>query len=224
MLKYFESEDSKYAIVDPQYVMKSIGLVIFICIFAVAASAQSSQISAGPEVKIVSKKWKMNVRYPLVEGDPNKEANDRLAEERQRREIERLNERLREQNMPARDLPSRAAMSQARPAGISVSYEYEIKVTNIGNKKIRGIIWEYLFIDTATEKEIGRRRFASRLSLDPGKSKTIKERSSTPPTRTVDASKAGKKEKDLYQEQILIRKVVYEDRTEWNAPRLRMTR
>ena len=101
--------------------------------------------------------------------------------------------------------------------GLSVTYIYEVKVRNTGEKEIRTLIWEYVFFEPGTERELGRRRFVSRESIGPGKTRNLVLRSASSPTGTIDASKAGKKSRDEYSEQVVIQRIEYADGSVWQA-------
>ena len=51
---------------------------------------------------------------------------------------------------------------------------YKISVKNTGSKVIRGIDWDYVFMDRATNAEVGRRQFTSGEKIDAGKGKELK--------------------------------------------------
>ena len=99
----------------------------------------------------------------------------------------------------------------------AVAYVYEVKIRNTGEKRIRTLTWEYVFFEPGTELEVGRRRFVSRVNIPPGRTGNVVMRSTSPPTGTFDAAKAGKKSSDQYAEQVVIQSVVYADGSVWQA-------
>lgn len=121
--------------------------------------------------------------------------------------------------MPTKDVPARPISNEKRPSP-SISYKYEVRFANPSKFKVTRVLWEYVFIDPASGQELGRRRFESVLDLEPGKSKTVVERSASPPTGSLAVREAGKKEKDMFLGQILIKAVRYANGTEWGSPGL----
>jgi hypothetical protein len=186
-------------------------LVLFL--FTLGASAQDQ--TTGLKVTVVEKKWRMEVRNPALEKDPVKAMQDRETEERRRKDADRTNEILTEQGMPTTPPAVGASTPERGGRGISVTYVYELKISNTGDKTIRALTWEYVFFEPGTERELGRRWFESKVSISPGKTKNIVMRSRLPPTSTIDATKAGKKPRDRYSEQIVILSIEYVDGTGW---------
>jgi hypothetical protein len=107
---------------------------------------------------------------------------------------------------------------EARPGRPTVEYIYRAKVNNTGSKAIRKMVWEYVFFDPATQKEVGRRRYENKVNIRPGKSSNVIARSLTPPTGTIDANQVGKQPKDQYSEQIVIQRIEYADGSVWLRP------
>ena len=190
-------------------------LVVFL--FALCPSAQTlSNQSSGPNVTVIQKKWRLEVRNPALEKDPLKEITEHEKEVRQRIETERLNEKLREQGMPTNER-SPVLRPDTTRRGLSAEYIYEVKVRNTGKKGIRILTWDYVFFEPGTEREIGRRRFVSKVRIGSGRTRNVVMYSAIPPTGTVDASKADTKSGDQYSEQVVIQSVEYADGTVWQA-------
>ena len=61
-----------------------------------------------------------------------------------------------------------------------------------------------MFFEPGTQREVGRRQFISKENIEPGKTKTLVIRTPLPPTDTIDSSKADKKSRNQYSEQIVI--------------------
>ncbi len=197
--------------------MRILCLSITVCLIAAAASAQQSSVSnQNGDLSVLDKKWRSDVRIPKLERDTEKQDRERQAIESRRREIELLNDKLREQGMPVKELPERPLQND-RPAEISVSYDYQVKVKNTGNKRIVGFVWEYIFSEPNSQNELGRRKFESEVRIDRGKTRTVTVRSSLPPTETVDVSKTGNGPKIRYSEDVKIVSITYVDGGVWNA-------
>lgn len=191
-----------------------------ILVFLVSATAAMGQTAPG--LRVVSYKWRSEIRNPLIDFDQSKEAKEDLEKERQRRAQEARNDKLRELDMPPRHVPPPKLSNEKRPSP-SIFYKYEVKFANSSKLKVTRVLWEYVFIDPASGQELGRRRFESVLGIGPGKSKTVVERSASPPTGSLGVREAGMKEKDMFLGQILIKAVRYANGTEWESPGLSPT-
>ena len=64
-------------------------------------------------------------------------------------------------------------------------YTYEIAVHNSSPKVIREIDWDYVFTDSETGEELGRRQFTSVDKIGADKKKKLVMRVHTPPTRST---------------------------------------
>ncbi|HKQ79140.1 MAG TPA: hypothetical protein VJ810_35925 [Blastocatellia bacterium] len=184
--------------------------VFSLFLFASCAAAQVlSDLPSKPNVIVLQKKWRMEVRNAALDEDQFKVLKEREQEERERRDLERQNEIRTRQGMPTSTPPDRRPATRAR--GISITHIYEVKIRNTGEKEIRTLTWDYVFFDPGTEREVGRRRFVSEVRIGPGKTRNVVVRSATSPTGAIDAAQAGKKSRDLYSERVIIQSVGYAD-------------
>ena len=190
------------------------GLVLFL--FAVCGAAQRSSVP--PDVTVLENKWRIDVYNPALDKDPLSASKERQLEEAQQKSAARDNENRIRQGEPVLPPVVRQPSLEEGSGKLSRTYVYEIKVKNTGQKEIRLLVWEYVFYEPGTTVEVGRRRFISQVSIKPGTTGHIVKRSPSSPTRTVEASKAGKKPRDWYSEQILIRNIGYADGSNWPAP------
>ncbi|MBK9153924.1 MAG: hypothetical protein IPM25_06860 [Chloracidobacterium sp.] len=198
--------------------MRSIVLSILLILVAVHIPAQSpASSSPEPDLEVLQKKWRVDYKNKALERDIVSEAAERAREDAQRREIERMNEILREQGMPTKDIPVRPLRRDTGRPGNTVAYTYSVKLRNRGKIGIRAIEWEYVFLDPGTKEELGRRRFSSKSTIGPGRTKSLVVRSTIPPTGTIDAGNVNQKREDRYLEQIVIVGVVYADGSRWPA-------
>ena len=199
--------------------MKLLYSVLVLFLFASCTLAQTSSDKSTPlNVTIVPKKWRIDVRNPALDRNPVAEMQAREAADRMRRETERTNEMMAERGMPAPTTQVPDANRNARRRGIIVTYLYEAKVTNNSQKVIRTLVWDYVFFEPGTEKEVGRRRFVSKVNIGPGKTMNLVVRSLAAPTSTVDARYADKKPQDQYSEKTVIQRVHYADGSMWRLP------
>ena len=196
--------------------MKVLCSVFVLFIFASCATAQAlSDLSAKPNVIALQKKWRMDVHNAALDEDQFKVLKEREQEERERKDRERQNEIRSQQGMPTVAPPVRRPETKDR--GISVTYIYEVKFRNIGEKEIRTLTWDYVFFDPGTKREVGRRQFVSEVRIGPGKTRNVVARSAASPTGAIDAAKAGKESKDMHTEQVIIQSVGYADGSVWQA-------
>jgi len=196
--------------------MKVLCSVFVLFLFASFAIAQVlSDLSVKPKVIVLQKKWHMEARNAALDEDQFKVLKEREQEERARKDLERQNETRTQQGMPTAAPPVRKPATRAR--GLSVTYIYEVKIRNTGEKEIRILTWDYVFFDPGTEREVGRRQFVSEVRIGPGKTRNVVVRSASSPTGAIDAAKAGKKSRDLYSEQVMIQSVSYADGSVWKA-------
>jgi hypothetical protein len=192
--------------------MKALGSVFVMFLLVSCAAAQAlSESASTPDVTVLQKKWRMDVHK-----DPYYDQHDREQEERARRNWEIQNEKLREQGMPTKGRPESPSTTKAR-SGLSVTYIYEVKVRNTGEKDVRTLSWDYVFSDPSTKQELGRQRFLIDVKLGHGKTRNVVVRAFSFPTGTIDAAKAGKKSRDMYSEQVIIQSISYADGSVWKA-------
>ena len=92
---------------------------------------------------------------------------------------------------------------------------YSAQVRNGSSKVITAVEWDYVFFDTESQNEMGRRRFRSEEKIEPGKSKELKYLLTTPPTQTVSIYSLGKNERANLGEDVLIVRVEYADGSAW---------
>jgi hypothetical protein len=198
--------------------MKFLGSMLMVVLFALCGSAQAlSNRSAGPEVAVMQKKWRIDVRNPALEKDPLKPNKQREQEAIAQRETARQNESRVRMGEPTLAPPVRVPAAETGPRGLSVTYIYELKFRNTGEKEIRTLTWEYVFFEPGTEREVGRLRFVRKVSILPGKTRNVVVRTASSPTGTIDAKNAGKKPREQYSEQVVIQSVGYADGSVWQA-------
>lgn len=94
-------------------------------------------------------------------------------------------------------------------------YRYKISVMNGGQKAIKAIDWDYVFLDSVTQNEIERHQFTSEERIRPGKQKELSVFNLAPPTRTVSADALSKRAPSPFIERVTLVRVEYEDGTVW---------
>jgi hypothetical protein len=197
--------------------MKIITSALLLSLAAAGGYSQSPLPAAeAPGVEVVKKDWRFEVRNPALDESPFIAIEERLQEESDIRETAAENERRRKLGVRPIKKPERPpAERKDRPA--RAAYIYEIKVKNTGDKPISSLTLEYVFFEPGTTREVGRRQFTGKEQISPGKSKTLVFRSASPPTGSINANDAGKKDDRKYTEQVVVRSIQYSDGTNWEA-------
>lgn len=196
--------------------MKHVTPIMPLFLLAASVPAQTvSQKSAEPDVTVVEKKWRIEIRNPQLEKDPIQDMQDRDRLERMRKDTERVNEIKSEKGMPIQTSAVPDAQRDTRPGGATLLYVYEMKLRNNGSTGIRKLTWDYVFFEHGTETELGRRRFISKVNISPGDTSNVTVRAAASPTGSVDARRAGKKPQDQYSEKIVIQRIEYVDGSVW---------
>lgn len=200
--------------------MKVLCSMLLLFLFALCASAQAlPNASARPRVTVLQKNWRIEVRNPALERDPLKPNKDRAQEAKEQNSVAAQNERRNEMGCPNVAPAVRQPAPETGAGGLSVTYIYEVKFSNTGEQAIRELVWEYLFFEPGTEREVGRLRFVRKVSISPGRTRNVVVRTSSSPTGTLDATKAGKKPREQYSERVVIQSVGYADGSVWQAAR-----
>lgn len=94
-------------------------------------------------------------------------------------------------------------------------YRYKVSIRNGGQKAIKSIDWDYLFLDPETQAEVERHRFTSDDKIGPGKEKEISVFNLAPPTRTVSARASSRKDTPPFVERVILVRVEYADGSAW---------
>lgn len=97
-------------------------------------------------------------------------------------------------------------------------FVYKTTIKNLSDKQIKSIDWDYVFFDTTTETEIGRREFTSDEKISPGKSKELTVTVTKPPTQTISLTALNSGERKSLTERVVIVRIDYADGTSWQRP------
>lgn len=205
--------------------MKILGLILLSLLACAPAAAQSP---AGPTpppeahgVSVVKATWRKQVFNPALLEDPLSASDATVQLLRERKEITAENNSRAKSGTRLRPLPTRAAGEPATgptelpPTDPHVSYLYEVKVVNRGTKKISSLVWEYVLFDPATEREVGRHAFETKVGIGIGKGQTLSGRSGQPPATVIDVSQSDREKRGQFAERVEIRRVVYEGGDVW---------
>lgn len=199
--------------------MRTVYPMLWLFLLAVGVSGQTVANTFGTSnVEVIQQKWGVEVRNPLLDEDPFKAINDTQQAIRDQKEILRQEEIRRRQGLPPEPRPVRVRKPEADiPLSPTTTYTYEIKVKNTGEKAIQTFIWDYVFLEPGTAREVGRLRFENKVNIAPGKTKSLVMYSVSPPTGSINAKNAGKKLREQYAEQIIIQGIQYADGSIWLA-------
>jgi len=192
--------------------MRAIYPVFLLFLFAASASAQAlTTLSETSDILVVQKKWSVEVHNPMLE-DPTIRDDFEQNKEIEKQNAIRIRRGLPTESTVVPDLENLTAIRNSL-----TTYTYQVKIKNNTDKEIQTIIWDYVFSEPGTNKQIGCLRFLNKVNLSPGKTKDLVKQSAYPPTGIIDAKQAGKKLRDQYTEQIVIQSIEYADGSVWKA-------
>lgn len=212
--------------VEKRSEMRILYTVVLFFLFAVSISAQAlngSNLSgavAKGGVEVVESRWSMRVHIPMLDDGESPNINyDRDEEIRTMRETLRQ-ERLRSQtglSLESKTVQIDEDEFRPKPTDPIAIYTYRAKIKNNTEKVIQTVAWDYVFFAPGTKKEVGRRRFANKVKISPGKTGSLMMQSPAPPTGSIKAAKADKKSRVEYDEKVVIQSIEYTDGTVWKA-------
>jgi len=97
-------------------------------------------------------------------------------------------------------------------------FMYKTLLRNTGTKTTKVIDWDYVFVDSQTKTELGRRQFTNVAAVAPGKSKELRLLTVSPPTRMVNVDSLNKNQRNNLLETVVIVRVEYTDGSVWQLP------
>ena len=97
-------------------------------------------------------------------------------------------------------------------------FVYKVTVKNSGDKAIKSLDWDYIFLDADTQNEINRQQFTSTERIGPGKAKELNVPINRSPTRTISANSLSKNEREGLSEQVVVMRIEYTDGSVWQRP------
>lgn len=193
--------------------MRVSAIALLLIAFASLASAQATyDLPAAPDVEVLDKNWRKDVRNPALDDDPLRAARETAILDEFKKETIRTNQVRTELGRDPLPLPTQNS-SGIVVAAKSVWYIYTTKLKNTGTKTISSVVWEYVFFDPAKKADVSRHRCISNGEIKPGKSKTLTGRTKSPQSRVVDASKPDPQEKP--KETIVVHRIEFTDGTFW---------
>jgi hypothetical protein len=205
--------------------VKLLCVIAWMLLLAVAISAQSLSASvSSPQLSVLKFSWsKERVGW---ERDPFSGPIENFDEMRVRaRNEKRILDAKKGGNSAEVDKLARDARSDDalislihKDTPARYGFVYKTSVQNKGPKEIRTIDWDYVFFDTQTQTELGRRQFSSDEPIAPGKSKELKFFISSPPVRTISVNSLNKNERNNLGEAVVIVRIEYADGSTWQHP------
>ncbi|HEV2830062.1 MAG TPA: hypothetical protein VGW76_20850 [Pyrinomonadaceae bacterium] len=117
-----------------------------------------------------------------------------------------------------REMRSEQVIKARPPAPARYGFLYRAAVKNLGEKTIKLIDWDYVFLSSDTQVEIGRLQFTTEQKIGPGKSKELNAMSRKPPAPTVSIYALNKNERQGLDGQVVLMRIEYTDKTIWQRP------
>ena len=201
--------------------MQYFSLAVLLALTASIASAQSAVEAPGAEVTRFS--WsKERIGW---ERDPFSGPIENFDEVRARQRNERRIEDAKRGNSAEIDKIRREAKADA--ANIATQHKappsrymfvYKATIKNLGDKAIKAVDWDYIFVDPASETEIGRQQFTSVEKILPGKAKELIVTTRKPPTQTISLTALNKNERGSLDGRVIVVRIDYADGTSWQRP------
>jgi len=185
---------------------------------AIASAQTSSSVSVPPDIIVLQKNWRLDVRNSSLDEDPftaNTEFNDALRAQRENDIRNMVRAKGGESREPP---PPRAGKSKDSSPTPATTYLYQVKIRNTGTKTIRSVNWVYTFVDPETQTELGRHRYSNKIKIRPDQNNVLVGRTVSPPTYVVNVKNSGKDVGKQLSEQVVISRIEYEDGTVWQNP------
>jgi hypothetical protein len=165
----------------------SITAVAFAMIVAAVTPAQTPELAAPPHIQVLSQKWS---KIAIVQDSEEPDYNV----------------------IPA---PSRSPAPNQPRTLKGTRYLYEAKVKNIGDRIIRAMRWDYVFMDPSTQEEVDRRRFYSTVTIHPNHEKTLEGYTRSATMSMVSAQISAPA---LRNERVVIECITLSDGSTWRLP------
>jgi hypothetical protein len=203
------------------------GAMLFCLTLCLSVGVQAQSVSPAtsepPDAVVVKHGWsKERINW---EGDPFGAPVETFDDLRRRMADQRRVDRARgsgnvgEVAKVEREMRSEQVIKAAQPpAPPRYGFLYRASVKNTGGKTISAVDWDYVFLNSDTQVEIGRLQFTSDEKIGPGKSKELNAMSRKPPAPTVSVYALGKNERQGLDGQVVLVRIEYTDHTIWQRP------
>lgn len=183
--------------------MKGFALLLLVLTLPVDVFAQSPQgQSDAPDLTVIKKSWQKERYYlPALTRDPFRANDEAAASQRAQKDNAVSNSvRVKEGTRPERA----GQTTKPVPPDSQNAYDrftYRVTVKNSGAKTITRVEWNY-----------GKHSFQSRVKIRTGKSTELVGMNKKPPSSVLDA------EDSQLAEEVVIRRIEYEDGSFWQRP------
>jgi hypothetical protein len=199
--------------------MKILSALIAVLFLAALVPAQdSANVSAPPDIEILSKSWRREVVHTKLDEDPfraNDQQRDNMIEQKRATDYNATRGATERPIRP--ETPKSSQPSVEVPKDPNATYVYQAKIKNTGSKAIKSVEWAYVILDSESKEPITRIQALNKIKINPGKSADLITSAPTPPTNVVDAGKY-KKGQQPFIEQIDISRIEYNDGSVWQRP------
>lgn len=200
-------------------------VLVGLLVFATAlAQAQTPAAQDFPDLQVLKSDWsKERIGW---EQNPFTGAVESFEEMRVRSRNERriddakkrgntgeVNKLEREAQVDATIASARRQKGPARYA-----FLYKVRVKNTGQKAIKVVDWDYIFVDSMTQDEVGRHQFTTEEKISPGKSKELTVMASQPPSKTISVYALDKNERKGLTGEVVVIRVEFTDGSVWQRP------
>ena len=187
--------------------MRMLNTLIVVLLTTIPLCAQaSSQPQGQHDVVVLEHNWRVRRQDVSPGSSPGSDADKAPAQPRM-------------PNDPSPEPVRNASLSMPTVRGpkFVTEYIYTLKVKNTAAMSIKILGWDYIFLDPATQEEMGKHHFQSVVNIGPGKPATIAHSTSSPPSKVVTTSGLNKKAQQQFTERILITCIKYKDGSVWVA-------
>ena len=197
------------------------GLSAVLALTTVSKAQSPSETSVAPGVEVLKYSWsKERIGW---ERDPfagpvesYDEMRVRMRNERRIQEAKRTGNSLEVDKLTREAKADDANIVGMRgKAPARYVFMYKASVKNTGEKTIKTVDWDYIFLEPETESEISRHQFTSDEKISPGKSKELTVLISTPPTRTISVYALTKGELQSVKGRVAVVRIEYSDGSVW---------
>ncbi len=193
-------------------------------VFVTAAKPQTPALQDPPDLQVLKSDWsKERIGW---EQNPFNGAVESFEEMRVRSRNERRIDDAKkrgnsgEVNKLEREAQVDATIAAARRKKGPPRYAflYKVVIKNTGPTAIKLVDWDYIFVDSMTQDEVGRHQFTSEEKISSGKSKELTVMASQPPARTISVYALDKNERKGLTGEVVVMRVEFTDGSVWQRP------
>lgn len=194
--------------------MRIISLALFaLTLINTSAAPQTKSQQDPPAIVILKFSWNDYVYRPDWDRDqyrtPIQAAND------EREQIEKN----RSSNARAGALPPMPEYRRKQTIEGTKRFQYRVTVKNTGEKTIKTIAWDYVFVALEGQKDVARHSFVSKDKIKPGANSELIRFSIAQPIKVVSVrALENGNARQPYKERVVIKKIEYTDGSIWQRP------